>query len=106
MQPENLDRDREFSLVDSTEEFETQESPEDNDFQPVVTDFEVPQSPDDESFSSDGELDNTETEVGTLTNSSPAEISQNSADDLQQKTPSQQSFRVMRFEDFLNRETN
>ena len=45
METGNLDRDKEFSVVDSTEEFETPETTSTDTYEPEVTDFETQEQP-------------------------------------------------------------
>ena len=107
METGNLDRDKEFSVVDSTEEFETQENPTSDSYEPAVTDFETEEEPVDptsDQYSSDADITPTQP-------SSPQDLSEPSNTDFpaspeQEKTSSQQSFRVMRFEDFVNKGGN
>lgn len=110
MDTQQLDRDREFAIVDSTEEFETPETTPSDDFQAEVSDFE--DSSDDTNSTTDYE--GTETGINPsseLNHDQDFSVSEPSNQDFsspepQEKTPSQQSFRVMRFEDFVNNSGN
>lgn len=107
MDTQHLDRDREFTIVDSTEEFETPETTPSDDFQPAVSDFE--DSSTDHEGASDFDSDFSSPEGQTDTMAQPLDEPESadfSSPEPQEKTPSQQSFRVMRFEDFVNQGEN
>jgi len=102
MTEEIIDPDQEFSIQDSTEEFETQEETSDT-YEPSDVDFDQDSSIDDQP-----DLDliepqdsvSTEGPVGTQGHQDPGMEIQTT--EPEQKTSSPQSFRVMRFEDFQN----
>ena len=107
MTEENIDPDQEFSIQDSTEEFETSEETSDT-YEPAETDFDQDSSVVDQEF--DQNAGGGEYQVSSPDNSQPADISDAPSSvqisEPEQKTPSPQSFRVMRFEDFLNQPAN
>lgn len=105
MDTQHLDRDREFAIVDSTEEFETPETTPSDDFQPAVSDFE--DSSADQEDASHSDFSSPEAQTDTMPQAlDEPESADFSSPEPQEKTPSQQSFRVMRFEDFVNQGGN
>jgi hypothetical protein len=107
MDTQHLDRDREFAIVDSTEEFETPETTPSDDFQPAVSDFEDSSSDDEYNSGSDSDFSSPEGNPETTSQvSDEPSTADFSSPEPQEKTPSQQSFRVMRFEDFVNQGGN
>lgn len=107
MDAQHLDRDREFAIVDSTEEFETPETTPSEDFQPAVSDFEDPSTDHEDTLGSDSGFSSPEEQTNTMSQSlDEPESADFSSPEPQEKTPSQQSFRVMRFEDFVNQGGN
>lgn len=103
MTEENIDPDQEFSIQDSTEEFETSDETSDT-YEPIQTDFDQDSSVVDQEF--DQNVEGGEYQATDPDQSQPSDISDapNSVQisEPEQKTSSPQSFRVMRFEDFLN----
>jgi hypothetical protein len=107
METGNLDRDKEFSVVDSTEEFETPETTNTDTYEPAVTDFETQEQPSEVPSDSDfAEPQDVATETPISQDVSEPSTVEIATSMDQEKTPSQQSFRVMRFEDFVNRSGN
>lgn len=103
MTEENTDPNFEFSIQDSTEEFENGEEFS-GDFQPEVTDFEEdPNFPSSDS-SQDGNSGDEQSFSEPVTTFEPDRNNQPMAQisNPEQKASTPQSFRVMRFEDFLN----
>ena len=103
MTEENIDPDQEFSIQDSTEEFETGEESS-NDYQPADTDFDQDSAVVDQDYDQGTEQSDPQSFSDTSDFSEPSQISEVPAQisEPEQKTPSPQSFRVMRFEDFVN----
>lgn len=103
MDTQHLDRDKEFAIVDSTEEFETPETTPSDDFYPAVSDFEDSSTDQEDASDSDADFSSPEAQTDTMTQAlDEPESADFSSPEPQEKTPSQQSFRVMRFEDFVN----
>ena len=103
MTEENIDPDQEFSIQDSTEEFETGEESS-NDYQPAETDFDQDSAVADQDYDQVTEPADQQSFSDTSDISQPAQSIEASTQisEPEQKTPSPQSFRVMRFEDFLS----
>lgn len=103
MTEENIDPDHEFSIQDSTEEFETSDETSDT-YEPAETDFDQDSSVIDQEF--DQNAGGEEHQSPEPDQSQPSDISDApnnvQISEPEQKTSSPQSFRVMRFEDFLN----
>lgn len=103
MTEENIDPDQEFSIQDSTEEFETGEESS-NDYQPADTDFDQYSAVADQDYDKEDEPADQQSFSDTPDISEPSQSIEAPAQisEPEQKTPSPQSFRVMRFDDFLN----
>lgn len=103
MTEENTDPNFEFSIEDSTEEFENGEESS-GDFQPTVTDFEEDPNFPDFDNGQDGDQGNQQVFSEPETTPEPTGDSQAASQisNPEQKSSTPQSFRVMRFEDFLN----
>lgn len=103
MTEENTDSNLEFSIEDSTEEFENGEEFS-GEFQPEVTDFE--EDPNLPSFGSGQDGDSgDEQSFSEPVNTFDSDIDKQSVGQIsnpEQEPSTSQSFRVMRFEDFLN----
>ena len=103
MTEENIDPDQEFSIQDSTEEFETGEESS-NDYQPADTDFDQDSAVAVQDYDQENEPADNQTFSDTPDISEPYQRIEAPApiSEPEQKTPSPQSFRVMRFEDFVS----
>ena len=103
MTEENIDPDQEFSIQDSTEEFETGEESS-NDYQPADTDFDQDSAVADQDYDQVTEPADQQSFSDTPNISQPAQSIEASTQisEPEQKTSSPQSFRVMRFEDFVS----